>query len=66
MLTPQHKIFPTRGPGRGHRLFPFGVWKLEVCQPGEVKLGPPYFEKFHDASDVRPNWMYGIAAQPLH
>jgi ferric-dicitrate binding protein FerR (iron transport regulator) len=64
-VDPQYKIFPAKGPGKGRTLLPFGVWKLEVPKAGEVKLGPPYFEKFRDASTVRPNFMYGIAAKPL-
>jgi hypothetical protein len=62
---PKHKIFAAKWPARGRTVFPFGIWKLEVRQPGEVKLGPPYFEKFSGPADVRPNWMYGIAAKPL-
>jgi hypothetical protein len=62
-VDPKYKIFPTKGPGEGRTLFPFGVWELEVHRPGEVKLGPPYFERFRDAREVRPNWMYGIAAK---
>lgn len=62
---PAHGIVAAKGSGRGRTLFPFRVWKLEVRQPGEVKLGPPYFEKFKGPADVRPNWMYGIAAKPL-
>jgi hypothetical protein len=64
-VDPKYNIFPAKGPGKGRKLFPFGIWKLEVHKAGEVKLGPPYFERFHDASDVRPNWMYGIAAKAL-
>ena len=64
-VDPKYKIFPTQGPGKGRTVLPFGIWKREVQQPGEVKLGPPYFEKFRDASEVRPNFMYGIAAKAL-
>jgi hypothetical protein len=60
-----HGIAAAKVPGRGRKLFPFGVWKLEVHQAGEVKLGPPYFEKFEGPGEVRPNWMYGIAARAL-
>ena len=62
-VDPQYKIFAAKGPGKGRKLFPFGVWKLDVPKAGDVKLGPPYFEKFRDARDVRPNYMYGIAAK---
>lgn len=64
-IDPKNKIFAAKWPERGHTVFPFGVWKLEVHQPGEVKLGPPYFEQIRDPNEVRPNWMYGIAAKPL-
>lgn len=64
-VDPQYNIFAAKGPGKGRTLFPFGVWRLEVPKAGDVKLGPPYFEHFRDAKDVRPNWMYGIAAKPL-
>lgn len=64
-VDPKYKIFPAQGPGKGRTVLPFGIWKREVQQPGDVKLGPPYFEKFRDASEVRPNFMYGIAAKAL-
>jgi hypothetical protein len=48
-VDPEYKIFAAKGPGKGRKLFPFGIWKLEVHEAGEVKLGPPYFERFHDA-----------------